>query len=486
MTGQCELRVTVTGLTVQAELDTPDGKRQTFHEESIADYTDLRRDTVDLLELWVRRWVELTKSAQHALIEQTFSILGRQLYQVIFRGDIDQALREGMTAARRHDDRLRIRLYIKDDAQHLDRLPWEFLYFDGDSTDDAFFFSKNTDLQLYRSLKLKSNVDLEPCLAPLEVLFVLAMEDQAESNRKPYWTDVESLKSSMLAVERTAVDDDDQPLLKFTFASGRNVDVLERMLAEDPHVVHLVGHARIKNESTEIKMPGLDDALVWTRDDDFIQMLIRDKPRAARPRMVVLHLRQRQDFEFSDTFERLAPKLIKAGIPLVVAMQYPLDDQAADRFIQRIYGMLAKGQEIHVAVQNARDHVSSHFQNLLLLGTPVLYMQGERTRLIDASGKPTSPPESPLFATNPGVDRNPATSSLRLSIEKIGLFNAPEEDIDEIQQWIQTVNWEGPRFTLRSIVRQRARNDPFRDRRADLYMKMLSELASRDDAGTSQ
>ena len=479
MNEHCELRVSVVNGVVRAELDLP-GMTGKVYQEAPASYEDLHRDTVELLERWVRRWVELAKSAQHAVVDDTFKVLGRHLFEVIFR-DVPngprQALRDGLKEAQQQGFRLRIRLFLTEDDMHLDRLPWEFLYYDGGANESSFFLAKRADLQLYRSLALTEIASLRPCTAPLEVLFVAPMEDDGTVADVRYWPNVASLRSTLKAVANDCRDGDRQ-LLVYDVADTWSLEELETKLAEHPHVVHVVGHARITDDETEILLPGPDDEPVWMGGDDFVEMLVRKQQPSDKPRMVVLHLRERHDAQFTDTFERLAPKLIRSGIPIVVAMQYPLEDQRADRFMRSLYPSIAKGTEVHVAVQRARDRLATQ-RDLLMVGTPVLYLQGNDTRLVDLSSQvaPTrfdGPSKFAAGAASP--PQQPALVEFRSKLERILADHGGEQGDEELSTWFDSIDWALPPPELVKLVRRRIRQDRSRTDRDVAYTRILTTI----------
>jgi CHAT domain-containing protein len=55
-----------------------------------------------------------------------------------------------------------------------------------------------------------------------------------------------------------------------------------------------------------------------------------------------------------DPFAGVASAMVMAGLPAVVAMQFPISDQAAITFAQRFYPLLARGHPVDAAVAGAR------------------------------------------------------------------------------------------------------------------------------------
>lgn len=490
MTGRCELRLTLAGLEVSAKLITPEGTTP-FGPISVRyAEADLTRDTIETLQKWLSRWGVLSrKLPPGTLVNETFQILGRHLYELVFDGDIERALHQGLDAARRLRQRLRIRLYVTEGQFDLDRLPWEFLYYDGGAGGRRFFFARETDLHLYRSLTLDAampEIQLHAIRAPLRVLFVVAIEDAANTKAGGYWANIGSLRAALESLQRADLDDDEPPRLELDFAVGWDAKTLSEKLQTDPHVVHFIGHARYEDGDTEVELPGPDGRPVWVSSDEFAHRLTWGKSTSERPRLVFLHLRQRQKGDFTDSFERLAPKLVKLEIPSVIAMQYPLEDLPADTFVQEFYGALGRGIEIHVAVEQARERMITDHQSLLLLGTPVLYMQSDESRLLDLEPDLDVEPavarvaatRAPMGAARPRAAGDAARrDEIARLLEGVVDDRARDpQDVEALVEWIRATTWTGSKEDLLNHVRLAKDRDPRRQELANVYLGLARQI----------
>jgi hypothetical protein len=75
-------------------------------------------------------------------------------------------------------------------------------------------------------------------------------------------------------------------------------------------------------------------------------------------------------------FQGLAPQLVRAGVPAVVAMQYPLADDAAMAFAEEFYRRLCMGENsgrVDVAVTYARNLLAILYPDNRCFAAPVIY-----------------------------------------------------------------------------------------------------------------
>jgi CHASE2 domain-containing sensor protein len=82
----------------------------------------------------------------------------------------------------------------------------------------------------------------------------------------------------------------------------------------------------------------------------------------------------------------IAPQLVRAGIPAVVAMQFPFEDRAALVFAREFYLKLCTGSNrgrVDAAISHARNRLQMDFGDGLAFATPVLYMRSPTGVIFD-------------------------------------------------------------------------------------------------------
>lgn len=118
------------------------------------------------------------------------------------------------------------------------------------------------------------------------------------------------------------------------------------------HVVHFIGHGRLKNNVVEIRVN--DDAgnELWPNSEQFSALF-----RGRAPDICVLNCCYGGSTSNVHTMDQVAPALMDAGVQGVVAMRYAIRDTAANRFCQTFYQTLLRGSRtgrIGYATQLAR------------------------------------------------------------------------------------------------------------------------------------
>mgnify|MGYP000470433716 CR=1 FL=1 len=91
-------------------------------------------------------------------------------------------------------------------------------------------------------------------------------------------------------------------------------------------------------------------------------------------RLVVLNACEGGRSSRTDPFAGAAQSLVQQGIPAVIAMQFPVTDEAAITFSQGFYGALADGYPVDAALSEARKTLFASGSGVEW-GTPVLYLR---------------------------------------------------------------------------------------------------------------
>jgi hypothetical protein len=115
-----------------------------------------------------------------------------------------------------------------------------------------------------------------------------------------------------------------------------------------------------------------------------------------------------------DIFSSTSSILVRRGIPAVVAMQYPISDEAAIEFSRSFYESLISGLPVDTSMAEARKAMSAAFPGGVEWGTPVLYMRSQDGVLftIDRS-RSRSPPAVPDPAPAPVPVKEKAAAETR-------------------------------------------------------------------------
>jgi molybdopterin converting factor small subunit len=143
------------------------------------------------------------------------------------------------------------------------------------------------------------------------------------------------------------------------------------------HVFHYIGHGGVHDDSEEgvLYFHGPDErpqpvtgrALATTLKPfrDNLDLVFLNGCHTARDGGATRH----------DPFTGVATALILGGVPAVLAMQFPITDEAAIEFSDELYRRLAAGEALEAAVTEGRQKVHAEHPESMEWGTPVLFMR---------------------------------------------------------------------------------------------------------------
>ena len=306
----------------------------------------------------------------------------------------DANLRDAWIEARGQAPRRRIRLWIDPDAAELHVLPWELL------RDEGLMLSAAADTPFSRFLPVKLPWRGAVAGSTIRVLVAISNPDDIQSTHNLAPLDVPTERATLAGV--TEAQDTSSPYtLEITFLEPPvTLERLEAALREGYHVLHYVGHgafnARLKQAALFLQDETGNTDIVT--DDALVQMLAR---QSVRPQLVFLAACQSAARASADAFLGLGPKLIRAGVPAVVAMQDNVSIESARKLNAAFYRRLVKHGQVDRAVNEARG-------TLLTAGrpdaaVPVLLTRLETGQLwggeADARGEMLGSPNARIFWT---------------------------------------------------------------------------------------
>ncbi|MDD1734781.1 MAG: tetratricopeptide repeat protein, partial [Methanothrix sp.] len=304
---------------------------------------ELRSDELRIIE----RLREMEKAAVKPESLVTFhEDFGQELYGKVLAGDLKSYFQKQLKA---NGEGLRISLQFDDDAQWLATLPWEFLH-DGE---DFLVARRNTLLSRMPSGMKK--VQSAPVESVLRMLVIIS----APQGKSCAPLDTEKERDRILqAVDRLYV----QRKMEVDFTDDATFETIQSYLNEkDYQLVHFTGHG------TEIEGQGflvLENEDLTARQVD--NQAIADLFAERGIRLVVLSACESAD---------LADKLVRKGVPAVVAMQYSILDPSATGFAFAFYQALVSGRAIDQSLTEARLAMrNAKGSNKVDFATPVLYL----------------------------------------------------------------------------------------------------------------
>lgn len=317
----------------------------------------------------------------------------------------------GMT----HAQSLSLRLRLRISPPELAAFPWEYAY--DEEIADFFVLNPRTALVRYHSqpvpprpitshapVPILALISNPPGTPPLETAretrnLVKALGRLLDEGRVSIDVLFSGGAEQRQAMESLVADQAGIRLLP----GSASLDALRDALRQGYRVVHYIGHGMFDDE--------MGGALILVDDyGDASQVgarVLARELRGASAAVVVLNACRSATESTARSLMGLAPNLIRAEVPAVVAMQYSIADSSATVFSRALYGALADGWPLDAAVTEGRKAISARVtEDDMDWGIPVLFMRSS---------------DGVLWEKEPGAaeDEAPAAASPRV-IERSG------------------------------------------------------------------
>ncbi|MGD9315702.1 MAG: CHAT domain-containing protein [Anaerolineae bacterium] len=322
--------------------------------------------------------------------------VGDELFRAIFSGPVLSLFERslGMLHGKQHGLRIKIHIDPEDPTlSQLASLPWEFIY--RKDTRDFLNLSKFTPIVRY--LDVQRPFSALPLERPLRILVVIS--------DPPDYVDLD-LERERALIEKTWAK---QEGIQVEFMERASITALQRRLVRQHyHVLHYMGHGAFDEYTGQgVLVMQNEDGFGQLVDGSSLGILLRD---VRSLRLVFLNACDTATVtreQGLDPFAGVASAMVMAGIPAVVAMQFPISDQAAITFSGTFYPLLAQGNPVDVAMAEGRRAIRLGDNRTMEWGTPVLFMRAPNGDIFRVRTKPnagtagTQPPEP---ASSPRTD----------------------------------------------------------------------------------
>jgi tetratricopeptide (TPR) repeat protein len=320
--------------------------------------------------------------------------IGTMLFQSLFPEAIRDAFLQSLARAEREPETgLRLRLVLDPRTPELARLaalPWELLC----RVDTGDFIARNPLTPFVRYFEVPRLSAPIQLTSSFKVLVVTALP--ADVPPLNVEAERESLASGWRGVSGIVMEFIENPTLP---------QLRQKLLTDTFHAVHFICHGEFDEMTGE-------GALLF-RNEQGSSLPIRGRVLAEALksqrslRLVLLNACDTGQISRQaglDPFSGVASALVMAGLPAVVAMQYPISDRAALVFSQSFYTALAAGLPVDAAAAEGRLTIHLAFPDTWEWATPALFMSVPDGRILlpaeEASpslietSAPSSPPQS--------------------------------------------------------------------------------------------
>lgn len=295
--------------------------------------------------------------------------IGARLFDALFTDQVRRLLAESLTLLPEDGEHgLRIKLSFDPGAGALNQLPWETLFWE----DRREFLNLGRKTPLVRYLNVPRA--MRPRLSfPLRVLLASACPpgvdflDLDGETRK-----VEDALKRLPGVEV-------HPLVHATPQGLR-----DKLLEQPFHVLHFMGHGSFDVRSG-------DGALLLEDEDGraaripgrVVANLLRDFSSLRLTFLNACRTACSTSVEGLDPFGGVASALVMAGMPAVLAMQFPVSDEAAIQFSTGFYRRIAAGDPVDAAATEGRMAVHLKDPGSPEWATPALFLRTWDGRLFE-------------------------------------------------------------------------------------------------------
>ncbi len=321
--------------------------------EGMGRASDVLPDPPDELTAQIAQIAEAPAGVEHA---ELLTAIGIGMFRWL-TSHLEMHLRLAWDRAEQQRQGLRLRLSI--DAPEINAWPWELLH--DPMRDFTFSTSITTPVVRYldQSNHFGSPADMKTEL-PLEALVVL-----------PRAPDLNLVKERAVIAQAVALLD--PPLLMHVLdgivTRARLADVL---VSGHYEIIHASGHGGFLDGEGFLALNDADGA------PDIVdgQVLARLAANCKTLRLAVLNVCSSGKVDEARAFQGLAPQLVRAGVPAVVAMQYPLSDDASMAFAEEFYRRLCTDENagrVDVAVTYARNLLAILYPDNRCVAAPVVY-----------------------------------------------------------------------------------------------------------------
>jgi hypothetical protein len=328
--------------------------------------------------------------------------IGTALYRTLFSGQVGALYAESRGRAEGPDRGLRIKLRFDPGASGMSWvpvLPWELIF----RPDTEEFLGSDLLSPIVRYLEVPRSSALPIFQAPLQILVALA------SPRGAGALDMEEERRRLEKALGGRPGEIELDFLEHATLDGIRTKLRLRRV----HALHFMGHGSWNPATAEGSL--LLETLDGDRDLIGGSLLADAIKGTSMPVLVVLNAcntARSAGFEGASPFGGAAAALIRKGVPAVVAMQFPISDDAALPFAGALYSRIAAGDPVDTAVTEGRMAIRTSLRESMEWATPVLFMRTPDGRLFESPSKERK--ESPILppATEPSRERGPRIGTI--------------------------------------------------------------------------
>lgn len=295
--------------------------------------------------------------------------VGERLFEALFHGEVLRLYERSVDLLGNDAEaglRLELMLDPRDpDVAILQTLPWELLRQPG--TPEVLALSRRRPVVRY--LTVPRAVYMAPPVEILRILTVAADPCDAHLDALDLTKELHNLETALGST----------PDLEIVRVHPPTLAALRRSCIErECHVLHFMGHGG--------SAPGQNERVLFFETEDRtadpvggtdLANKLADFPTV---RLVVLNAcgsAALPDETGADPLTGVATSLVLGGMPAVIAMQFPISDEAAIAFSRTFYQRFAASDPLDAAVAEGRQAIHSADPKGIEWAAPVLFLRGQ-------------------------------------------------------------------------------------------------------------
>lgn len=284
--------------------------------------------------------------------------LGKQLRNFLFPTDIWSLYGRSLTMVKERGKKgLRVRIHVSlDSSPELSQIPWE--YCEGDRTYLAL--DETTPVVRY----IATDRPPAPIAVPKTVRILLVIASPSDLTPLDVKAEVELVQQALAPLKTTGLVD-----VQVVFQTTRR-KLFDNFNSFDPHILHFIGHGELNDEGEGALILENEAGKAESIDAKKMLVLLQN----SNVKLVILNACETAASSEGKAFMGIAPRLVWAGIPAVIAMQFAIPDRVAVTFTQDLYNALAQGKPLDMAMTAARK--GAYFvTDEIYWAIPVLFMR---------------------------------------------------------------------------------------------------------------
>lgn len=289
---------------------------------------------------------------------------GILLFDSLFTGTCRSLFDQSLGMLRESEKGLRVKLHInpeEDSLLDVSRLPWELMY----KSDTREFLNLSIQTPLVRYLEVPRPFAPLPFYSPLRILVIIS--DPSEVAALDLEQEQRLIKESWGSRADVQVDFLEKPT---------KTALQSRLAAADYHVVHFMGHGEFDKDTGEgVLFLEAEDGTPAMITGHTLGVLLRDEPALRVVFLNACKTAEGTGQKDHDPFAGVSSAIVMAGVPVVVAMQFPITDRAAIAFTDQFYRMLPDSHPVDLIVAESRKAIFSDQPGAMEWATPVLLMR---------------------------------------------------------------------------------------------------------------